>query len=421
MDLISTFGAITALAVAIGLILKKVSPTYGMVAGALIGGIVGGADLVHTVDLMMGGAKNIIPAVLRILAAGVLAGVLIESGGAARIADTIVGKLGEVRALLALAVATMILTAVGVFVDVAVITVSPIALLIAERAGISRFAILLALVGGGKAGNVMSPNPNTIAAADSFHLPLTTVMSAGIIPGLVGLLVAYLIARRLINTGSKVSADELHDKQEHVNLPSIGAALVAPGVAIGLLALRPLLNIQIDPLIALPLGGIAGAIAMGQAKKLNHFASAGLTRMLPVAVMLLGTGTLAGIIANSELKNVLISMIGGMGMPAYVLAPVAGILMSMATASTTAGTAVASQVFAATLTTLGVAPLSSAAMIHSGATVLDSLPHGSFFHATGGAVNMAMKERLKLIPYEAAVGLAITITATLIFGVFNLA
>ena len=27
-------------------------------------------------------------------------------------------------------------------------------------------------------------------------------------------------------------------------------------------------------------------------------------------------------------------------------------------------------------------------MIHAGATVVDSLPHGSFFHATGGSVNM---------------------------------
>ena len=32
------------------------------------------------------------------------------------------------------------------------------------------------------------------------------------------------------------------------------------------------------------------------------------------------------------------------------------------------------------------------AMIHSGATVIDSLPHGSFFHATGGSVNMAIKD-----------------------------
>mgnify|MGYP001594651739 CR=1 FL=1 len=421
MEIVSTLGAITALAVAIGLILKKVSPTYGMMAGALIGGLVGGADLVQTVGLMMDGAKNIIPAVLRILAAGVLAGVLIESGGAARIADTIVAKLGEVRALLALAVATMILTSVGVFIDVAVITVAPVALLIAERAGISRFAVLLAMIGGGKAGNVMSPNPNTIAAADSFHQSLTSVMMAGVVPGLVGLTIAYLLARRLKLFGSKVSASEVHDKNHSLALPSFASALVAPAVAIGLLALRPIAGINIDPLIALPAGGIAGALAMGKIAKINHYSSAGLQRMLPVAVMLLGTGTLAGIIASSELKNLLIHAIGGLGLPAYVLAPVAGILMSMATASTTAGTAVASQVFAATLTTLGVAPLGSAAMIHSGATVLDTLPHGSFFHATAGAVGMNMKERLQLIPYEAAIGLGITLTATLLYGVLKLA
>ncbi len=62
---------------------------------------------------------------MRILAAGVLAGVLIESGAASTIAETITHKLGEARALLALALATLILTAVGVFIDVAVITGFP--------------------------------------------------------------------------------------------------------------------------------------------------------------------------------------------------------------------------------------------------------------------------------------------------------
>ncbi len=420
MDPISTLGAIAALAVAIGLILKKVSPTYGMVAGALIGGLVGGASLTETVTIMMDGARGIIPAVLRIIAAGVLAGVLIESGGAARIADTIVKKMGEVRALLALALATMILTSVGVFIDVAVITVAPIALMIAERAGISRFAVLLAMIGGGKAGNVMSPNPNAIAAADAFQQPLTSIMMAGIVPGLVGLAVAYLLARHVKSKGSMISADEVHDHGND-NLPSFVASMVAPLVAIGLLSLRPIVGISIDPLIALPLGGILGCLAMGKIAKINEYSIAGLQRMMPVAIMLLGTGCLAGIIANSELKNLLIHAVGGLGLPAYVLAPVAGILMSMATASTTAGTAVASQVFGATLMTMGVPALGSAAMIHSGATVLDHLPHGSFFHATAGAVGMGMKERLKVIPYETAVGLGITVTATILYGVLALA
>ena len=82
MVTVSALGAMVALVVAIGLILKKVPPVYGMMAGALAGGLVGGADLVQTVTLMVTGAQGSTNAVLRILAAGVLAGVLIESGAA---------------------------------------------------------------------------------------------------------------------------------------------------------------------------------------------------------------------------------------------------------------------------------------------------------------------------------------------------
>ncbi|HHE9946986.1 GntP family permease [Haemophilus influenzae] len=418
MTTVSAIGALVALIVAIFLILKKVSPAYGMLVGALVGGLIGGADLSQTVSLMIGGAQGITTAVMRILAAGVLAGVLIESGAANSIAETITNKLGETRALLALALATMILTAVGVFVDVAVITVSPIALALSRRSDLSKAAILLAMIGGGKAGNIMSPNPNAIAAADTFHLPLTSVMMAGIIPALFGLILTYFLAKRLINKGSKVTDKEVI-MLETQNLPSFLTALVAPLVAILLLALRPLFDIKVDPLIALPLGGLIGALCMGKLRNINSYAINGLSKMTPVAIMLLGTGALAGIIANSGLKEVLIQGLEHSGLPSYILAPISGVLMSLATASTTAGTAVASNVFSSTLLELGVSSLAGAAMIHAGATVFDHMPHGSFFHATGGSVNMDIKERLKLIPYESAVGLMMTIVSTLIFGVFK--
>ena len=417
MTTVSALGAIIALAVAIFLILKKVSPVYGMLAGALIGGLIGGADLTQTVTLMIGGAQGITTAVMRILAAGVLAGVLIDSGAANTIAESITNKLGETRALLALALATLILTAVGVFVDVAVITVSPIALALARRTDLSKPAILLAMIGGGKAGNIISPNPNAIAAADTFHLPLTSVMMAGIIPAVFGLILTYFLAKRLVKKGSRVSEQEVVvvDKQD---LPNFGTAMIAPLCAILLLALRPLFVIKVDPLIALPVGGLVGALCMGKIGHANRYAVSGLGKMAPVAIMLLGTGALAGIIANSGLKDVLIQGLEHSGLPSYILAPISGALMSLATSSTTAGTAVASNVFSGTLLELGVSGLAAAAMIHAGATVFDHMPHGSFFHATGGSVNMDIKERLKLIPYESAVGLIMTIVSTLIFGVF---
>lgn len=411
---VTALGAVIGLIVAIILIIKKVHPVYGLILGAIIGGIVGGAGLVGTVTLMLDGAKGIITAVLRILTAGVLAGVLIESGAAAKIAETIVDKLGESNSLIALAIATMVLTAVGVFIDVAVITVAPIAMAIAKRANLTRTGILIAMIGGGKAGNVMSPNPNAIAASDSFKVPLTSVMAAGIIPGAVGLVVACIVAKKLARKGSEVELSEVTVTSEEK--PGFFGAMVGPLAAILLLALRPLFNISVDPLIALPVGGIIGALAMGKIKNINKYATAGLARMSGVAILLLGTGAIAGIISNSGLKDVIINGLSTLGLPAFALAPIAGILMSAATASTTSGTAVGSQVFGPTLLGLGVQPISAAAMIHSGATVLDHLPHGSFFHATGGSVFMDMKERLKLIPYESLIGLSMTIVSTIIFG-----
>ena len=89
------------------------------------------------------------------------------------------------------------------------------------------------------------------------------------------------------------------------------------------------------------------------------------------------------------------------------VAPIAGILM--------AGATIGAQTFAGTLIKSGVSALSAGAMVHAGATVIDSLPHGSFFHATGGAAGLEIKERMKLIPYEMCVGLTSTVVAVMMY------
>lgn len=419
MNAISALGAICALTIAIILILRKVPVFYGMLAGALLGGLIGGADLTTVLHIMTKGAQEIMPAVLRILAAGVLAGVLLESGAASSIAGGIIKTMGDQRALMALILATMTLTAVGVFVDIAVITVAPIGLAVARSAGLSRTAILLAMVGGGKCGNIISPNPNTIAVADAFQLPLTSVMIAGIVPAFFGIMITYFISRMLKDKGSQVQP---HDIQEvdHCTCPKTFAAITAPLTTMFLLSLRPIAGIVIDPLIALPAGGIAGALAMGHLSKFNSYAISGLGKMSGVAIMLIGTGTLAGIVANSDLTTVIITSLQASRLPSFMLAPLSGAFMSAATASTTAGTIVASSVFSTPILELGVSAIGGAAMIHAGATVFDSMPHGSFFHATGGATFMGIKERLKVLPYECAVGFSLALISTLVFGVFKL-
>lgn len=411
----TTYGALIGLAIAIILIIKKVHPAYSLILGALLGGLIGGGGLDTTVSTMISGAQGMMSSILRILTSGILAGALIKTGSAEKIADVIVKKLGEKFALVSIAIAAMIICAVGVFVDISVITVAPIAMAIGKKAGYSKPSILLAMIGGGKAGNIISPNPNTIATAEAFQIDLTSLMIRNIVPAICAVVVTVLLASLLNQKKDSMILDSDLEQSEEKNLPSFFAAIAGPLVVIILLALRPLFSISIDPLIALPLGGLVCMLMTGQIRHVVSYSEFGLSKVIGVSILLIGTGTLAGIIKASNLQYDMISLLEMGNLPAFLLAPLSGILMAGATASTTAGATIASQTFSQTLIEKGVSALDAGAMIHAGATVIDSLPHGSFFHATGGSVNMQIKERIKLIPYEALVGLTSTVVSIIVY------
>ena len=412
----TTLGALLGLAIAIVLIIRKVHPAYSLILGALIGGLVGGGGLAGTVSTMVSGAGSMMSSVLRILTSGILAGALIKTGAAEKIAETIVSKLGQKRAVAAISIATMIICAVGVFIDISVITVAPIALAIGNKAGLSKPGVLLAMIGGGKAGNIISPNPNTIAASEAFGVDLTSLMMKNIIPALCALVVTIILASLLAKKKHSERITEADaESSGRGELPGFFLSILGPLVVIILLGLRPIAGIAIDPLIALPVGGLITILVTGQAKHTIEFMEFGLSKVIGVSILLIGTGTVAGIIKASNLQTDVINLLEAMHMPAFVLAPLSGVLMAAATASTTAGATVASQTFSGALLEAGVPALSAAAMVHAGATVLDSLPHGSFFHATGGAVNMGINQRMKLIPYEALIGLTSTVIAVIVY------
>ena len=196
----------------------------------------------------------------------------------------------------------MIICAVGVFIDISVITAALIVLAIGKKAGYHKEALLLAMIGGGKAGNIISPNPNTIAVSEAFKVDLTSLMMKNFILAICAVVVTILLSTMLSKKqGVQVTENDLEQKEDK-NLPSFIQAVAGPVVVV------------------------------------------------------------------------------------ILLAPIAGILMAGATASTTAG-----------------------------ATVIDSLPHGSFFHATGWAAGLEIKERMKLIPYEMCVGLTSTVVAVMMY------
>ncbi|MBR4402616.1 MAG: GntP family permease [Flavobacteriales bacterium] len=413
----SALAAVIGLTLSIILIIRKLSPVYSLILGAVVGGLLSGWGLEMTVSHMITGVKDITPAIVRIIAAGILTGMLVKTGAATTIAKSIIRALGERYVFLALALSAMILTCMGVFIDVAVITIAPIAIITGSRLGLSRTRLLLAMVGGGKCGNIISPNPNTIIAAENFDAPLSSVMMAGIVPAVIGLIITVFVIVPLIPKGDMMR-EEVGVKEEE-NLPALWRSLLGPVVTIALLALRPICGVVIDPMIALPVGGVVGIIATGHIKKSAECISYGLEKMSGIAILLVGTGTLAGIIKASAIKDVLVGMLSQWSNGGTFMAPISGALMSAATASTTAGATIASASFADAIVAAGVAAIWGAAMINAGATVLDHLPHGSFFHATGGSVGMNVKERLRLIPYETLVGIVLAVGSVVAYMILG--
>ncbi|WP_455585043.1 GntP family permease [Bacteroides sp.] len=411
----STVGAIIGLLLAVLLIIKRIPIAYSLILGAVAGGLLGGLSLVGSVSVMIDGVKDITPAIIRILTAGVLSGVLIKTGAAESISNTIVRKLGEKYVYMALALSALLLCAIGVFIDVTIITVAPIALQIHSKCGIPIGKLLVVMVGGGKCGNIISPNPNTIIAVENFNTELYSTMCANLIPALIGLIFTIFIVVRIFpgekrqgfNDGTPVTFDRLEPDKK---LPSFGTSIIGPVVTVVLLALRPLCGVTIDPLIALPAGGLVGILFMRRMSMFRESMEYGLSKMASVAILLVGTGTIAGIIKASSMKDVIIDMLSKSPLSEVFIAPISGALMSAATASSTAGATIASSSFAPTILATGVAAVWGAAMVNSGATVLDHLPHGSFFHATGGSMDMTFKDRLRLIPYETLVGLVLALS-----------
>lgn len=417
---ITLFGALMAMVIAIALILLKISPPYSMIFGALIGGIIGGGGLVETISIMIKGASGITTVVIRILVAGVFSGILAKSGAADTISESIIKAFGKKWSTLAIALSCYILCLTGIFGDVVLLTVAPIGLQTAYKLKIGRASILISLIGGVMSGVGAGPIANTIAASEYFKVPLTSVMIAGFIPSLGGLITTVILSKVTLYKGEIVSDVENIETSNNNKKPTLFASIIGPIATIILLLLRQFFGINIDPIIAMPIGGLVGAFAMGKHKFIREYMDYGLNKMTGVCALLLGTGCLSGIIQNSTIRDLVIHIIEFMNLPSFTLAPISGVLLGAATASASAGTIAACSIFGSTLLEHGVGAIAAASMINTASISLAGLPHGSFFHVGAGAVRMSIKDRLKIIPYEAAIGLAMVIVSSLVLGVFKI-
>ena len=79
--------------------------------------------------------------------------------------------------------------------------------------------------------------------------------------------------------------------------------------------------------------------------------------MSGVVLLLIGTGTLSGIISNSELTDVIVNLIEYFGLPGYLLAPISGVLMGVLQHHLQLEQLLGCQIFGPVVLESGIAPL----------------------------------------------------------------
>ena len=274
----------------------KVHPFIAIMGIALLLGIVVGIPLKDLPGTIGGGFSGTFTSIGIVIILGALIGVILEKTGAAvKLADMVIGAVGEKKPELAILIMGWIVS-IPVFCDSGFVILNPIRQAIRKRTMTSSVAMTVALSAGLYAAHVfIPPTPGPIAAAGALGIGnnLLLIIGLGTLVSIPTLIAAYFYAKYI---GKKVKAEEeLEDSREVVKsyeelvkeygrlpngflatapilvpillmaLGSIGAALKWEGTLMALVAFLG------SPMIALTVGLIFGVILLSSSDKMGEF------------------------------------------------------------------------------------------------------------------------------------------------------
>ena len=201
---------------------------------------------VQAAELTTEGFGNIAAKIGVVIAlASVIGTCLVESGGADKVVRRFLALFGEKRAAHALFASSYLLS-IPIFFETFFMLLLPMAKGLRLRTGRNYMLFVLAICCGGTVTHsLVAPHPGPLGMAENLHLDvgLTIVVGivAGIIPALIGWVVAIIASRRIdapmrdMGTTSAEDLEAIVTRREE-ELPSLGWALapvLAPVLLIG--------------------------------------------------------------------------------------------------------------------------------------------------------------------------------------------
>lgn len=363
--------AVLAIFVLLFLVIKtKLHAFVSLLLVSLLVGIAAGMPLEGVIESVKNGMGGTLGFVAVVVGLGAMFGQMLEvSGGAERLAQTLIKKFGEERAQWALGL-TGFIVAIPVFFDVGFIILVPLVYSLAKKTGKSLLHYAIPLLAGlAVTHSFIPPTPGPIAVADLIGADLGWVILFGVLAGIPSMVIAGPLFGRYI--GKKIHATvpdymEIKEKEYDKELPGfwlVTSLISIPLVLIlantlsdllikdgsSLVPLRSFLTFMGHPFVALTIATILAFILLGTLRGYTKEDVQGIANkaLEPAGIIILVTG--AGGVFKQVLIDSGVGQVLGEKMASSPLPPILLAFLIAAAVRVAQGSATVSMVTAAGL------------------------------------------------------------------------
>lgn len=381
----------------------KLHPVISMMIAAIVIGVGAGMPLTMISETVEKGVGKTLQGIALLVGLGSMFGGILEvSGGAQRIAKTLIDRLGQRKAGVALGITGLVI-GTTVFFEAGVVVLIPLAFSVAKQTKKSTLYYAIPLLAGLASGYAfVPPSAGSVLVADSLGVSLGVMIMVGIPTALICMIVAGVVWGRFIGnrifTGLPVNVEEIKDDSRE--LPPFGLVLGVILIPLILILIstvskympipegvqnvlsfigKPFLALTVATLAAMYFLGIRRGYTGAQLKKiLDH-------SLRPVGMILLviaSGGVIRWMLQDSGLGYIIGPVLEKSGMPLILVAFFIALLVRASVGSSMVAMTMASGIMATMPAVMATSVLYRAAMccaICGGATALSHVNDAGFW------------------------------------------
>jgi GntP family gluconate:H+ symporter len=403
--LLLVYAAVSIVALVVLIARFKLNPFVTLVVVSLALGMAVGMPMGTIVKAFETGVGNTLGHIALVVALGTMLGkMMAESGGAERIAHTVIAAFGEKRVHWAMAVIAF-LVGLPVFFEVGFVLLVPIAFTVAKRTGTSMVLVGIPMVAGlSVVHGLVPPHPAALVAVTAYNADIGRTIAYALIVGvptaaLAGPIFGKLVSRFVIPAPNNPLMEELVEQGPRRDLPGFGITLFTILLPVGLMLLgswadvftppkslpNDLLRLAGNSVVALLLALLVSFYTLGWKRGFDRKAILKFTNecLGPIALVTLVVGAGAGfgrILMESGISGAVVDLAMGAHVPPLLLGWLVAGLIRVATGSATVAMTTACGIVAPIVAKAGgVSPELMVLATGAGSLILSHVNDGGFW------------------------------------------